>query len=79
MTLLYFEDCPNWLVANEHLATLEEQLKLALGTKIDLRQTAKGRGRLTIHFKTNDEFERIKAILCGETVADGPAEIHGTG
>jgi hypothetical protein len=22
VTLLYFEDCPNWLVANEHLNTL---------------------------------------------------------
>ena len=22
VTLLYFHDCPNWLVANEHLAAL---------------------------------------------------------
>lgn len=25
VTLLYFEDCPNWLVANEHLQTLAKE------------------------------------------------------
>ena len=45
------------------LTALEEQLRLALGTKIDLRQTAKGRGRITIHFKNNDEFERLRELL----------------
>lgn len=50
----------------QHLIQLEEQLKLTLGTKVDLKQSAKGRGRITIHFKNNQEFERLKAILCGE-------------
>ncbi len=48
---------------SQHQAQLEDQLRLTLGTKVDLRQTAKGRGRLTIHFKNHDEFERIRAIL----------------
>lgn len=48
---------------SEHLATMEQQLRLALGTKVDLRQTTKGRGRITIHFKSNEEFERLKAML----------------
>jgi len=48
-----------------HLAQLEEQLRLALGTKVDLRQSAKGRGKITIHFKSNEEFERIQAVLQG--------------
>jgi len=51
---------------SEHLLQIEEQLRLAMGTKVDLRQSAKGRGRITIHFKNNQEFERLKAILCGE-------------
>ena len=50
----------------EHTAQIEEQLRLALGTKVDLRQTAKGRGRITIHFKNHGEFDRLRAILCGE-------------
>jgi len=51
---------------SEHLLQIEEQLRLAMGTKVDLRQTVKGRGRITIHFKNNQEFERLKGILCGE-------------
>ncbi len=52
--------------ASEHLLQIEEQLRLAVGAKVDLRQTAKGRGRITLHFKNHQEFERLKAILCGE-------------
>jgi len=47
----------------QHLTQVEEQLRLALGTKVDLRQTAKGRGRITIHFKSHEEFERLKSLL----------------
>ncbi len=50
-----------------HLAGIEEQLKLALGTKVDLKQTAKGRGRITIHFKNIEEFERLRTILSGDS------------
>lgn len=51
---------------SEHLSQLEEQLRLALGTKVDLKQTAKGKGRITIHFKNHGEFDRLRAILTGE-------------
>lgn len=52
-----------------HLSQLEEKLRLALGTKVDLKQTAKGRGRITIHFKNHEEFERIQQILIAERAA----------
>jgi len=58
---------PSTHPASEHQSQLEEQLRFALGTKVDLRQTAKGRGRITIHFKNLEEFERLRAILAGET------------
>ena len=45
------------------LESLEEELRVALGTKVDLKQTAKGRGRVVIHFKSHEEFERIRAML----------------
>jgi ParB family chromosome partitioning protein len=51
---------------SQHLLQIEDQLKLALGAKVDLKQTAKGRGRITIHFKNLEEFERLRAILCGD-------------
>jgi len=48
---------------SEQLAALEQELRTALGTKVDLNQTAKGRGKITIHFKDHDQFERLRQIL----------------
>jgi ParB family chromosome partitioning protein len=48
---------------NEQLAALEQEIQTALGTKVDLSQTAKGRGRITIHFKNYDEFSRLRQLL----------------
>jgi ParB family transcriptional regulator, chromosome partitioning protein len=50
---------------NEQIAFLAQELSSALGTKVDLNQTAKGRGRITIHFKNADEFARLRQILSG--------------
>jgi ParB family chromosome partitioning protein len=54
---------------NEQVASLEQELRTTLGTKVDLSQTAKGRGRITIHFKNNDEFTRLRQILTAAKVA----------
>ena len=48
---------------SEQVASLEQELRLALGTKIEISQTAKGRGRIVIHFDNAEEFERIHAQL----------------
>lgn len=48
---------------SEQIASLEQELRTALGTKVDLSQTAKGRGKITIHFKNHDEFERLRQLL----------------
>jgi ParB family chromosome partitioning protein len=54
----------------KHLSQLEEQLRLSLGTKVDLKQTAKGGGRITIHFKNHEEFERLQqALMSGRAAA----------
>ena len=49
---------------SEHLASLEQELRNALGTKVDLRQTSKGSGRVVIHFTSHEEFERLHRHLC---------------
>jgi ParB family chromosome partitioning protein len=54
---------------NEQIAFLAEELSTALGTKVALTQTAKGRGRITVHFKNQDEFARLRQFL---TVAKMP-------
>ncbi|MFK7738061.1 MAG: ParB/RepB/Spo0J family partition protein [Pirellulaceae bacterium] len=45
------------------VAALEQQLKSSLGTKIEIRQNSRGKGKISINFANNDEFERICAIL----------------
>jgi ParB family chromosome partitioning protein len=54
---------------NEQLAALEQELRTALGTKVDLNQTAKGRGKITIHFKSHEEFARLRQLLATGTIA----------
>lgn len=51
---------------NAHLLDLEQQLKMALGTKVEVRQTSKKKGRIVIHFGSPEEFERIRGQLAGE-------------
>jgi ParB family transcriptional regulator, chromosome partitioning protein len=47
----------------DQLSALEQELRTALGTKVDLSQTAKGKGRITIHFASQDEFSRVRRLL----------------
>lgn len=49
-----------------NLTALEQEFRTALGAKVDVRQGAKGRGRIVIHFTSAEEFERLHAWLCGE-------------
>ncbi len=50
--------------SSEHNAALEQELRTALGTKIDIRQRAAGRGQIVIHFASPEEFERLRSQLC---------------
>jgi len=53
-------------VRTEHVATLERELRAALGTKADVKQGSKGKGKIVIHFSSNDEFQRLWEHLCGQ-------------
>ena len=48
---------------SEQLAALETELARSLGTKVKLTQTAKGSGKITLHFANGDEFERLRGVL----------------
>jgi len=61
---------------NEQISALEQELRAALGTKVDLSQTAKGRGRITIHFKNHEEFERLRLLLTTDKLATNHAAIR---
>ena len=45
-------------------AALEQELRTALGTKVDLQQKAGGRGQIVIHFTSAEEFDRLRGQLC---------------
>ena len=49
---------------SEHLAALEEEFRIALGTRVRITHTSRGRGKLTIHFASHEEFERLRRHIC---------------
>ncbi len=48
---------------SDQLSALERDLKMAIGTKVDITQSSRGRGRITIHFTSIEEFDRIRMLL----------------
>jgi ParB family chromosome partitioning protein len=70
---------PSPLQPGQHIRDMEEQLKLSLGSKVEIKQSAKGRGKITIHFASHGEFERLRGML-SQQGASAPAPIaDGTG
>jgi len=51
---------------SDQLASLERDLKMALGTRVDISQTSRGRGRITIHFTSVEEFDRLRQVLSND-------------
>ncbi len=62
-------ETPSARRGSHHLASIEQELRTALGAKVDVRQGTKGRGRIVIHFSSHDDFERLHQYLCGEAIA----------
>ena len=54
---------PSARTRSKQIAALEQEFRSALGSKVQISQTAKGRGKIVIHFSNHDEFERIHAHL----------------
>jgi len=51
-------------VRSGHLAALEQEFRIALGTKVRITHTSRGRGKLVIYFASHEEFERLRQHLC---------------
>ena len=49
-----------------HTGALEHELRTALGTKVEIKQRAAGRGHIVIHFANSDEFDRLRDHLGGK-------------
>jgi ParB family chromosome partitioning protein len=56
---------PSRRPTSEHVAALEQELRLALGVRAKLTHNARGKGKLVIHFASHEEFEQIREHICG--------------
>ena len=48
---------------SEQVLSLEQEFRTALGTKVEIRLSKRGRGKITIHFENHDEFERLREYI----------------
>ena len=42
---------------------MQQEMRMLFGTKVEIKSTARGRGKITIHFSDPDEFDRLRALL----------------
>jgi ParB family chromosome partitioning protein len=43
--------------------TLEQELRSAIGTRVDVKHGARGKGKIVIHYANHDEFQRLFEML----------------
>lgn len=58
---------------NEQIAALEQEFRSALGMRVKLTHSSRGRGKLLVQFASHEEFERLRQHICGA----GQADLHG--
>jgi len=55
------------------IASLQQELRVQLGTKVEIREASRGRGKITIHFANADEFERLRQLFQSDPAAGSKA------
>lgn len=53
---------------SRQIASLEQEFKMALGTKVEIKKSSRGKGKITIQFNNVEEFERLRELLCDSTL-----------
>ncbi|WP_390621746.1 ParB/RepB/Spo0J family partition protein [Roseiconus nitratireducens] len=49
------------------IEAMQQELRMVFGTKVEIKSSARGRGKITIHFSDANEFERLRAMLNQES------------
>jgi ParB family chromosome partitioning protein len=44
---------------------MQQELRMVFGTRVEIKSSTRGRGKITIHFTDLDEFDRLREVLCG--------------
>lgn len=58
---------------DNQLAALEQQMKMGLGTKVEIQRTSRGRGKIVVHFTSLEEFDRLHGQFCGKSAKQSAA------
>jgi len=45
------------------IEAMQTELRMVFGTKVEIKASARSRGKITIHFSDSEEFERLKDML----------------
>lgn len=45
------------------IEAMQQEMRMVFGTKVEIKSSSRGRGKITIHFTDADEFERLREIL----------------
>ncbi|MEC9094968.1 MAG: ParB/RepB/Spo0J family partition protein [Planctomycetota bacterium] len=46
------------------ILALEKELKNAIGTRVEIKPSSRGKGKILVHYSSRDEFERLRQLLC---------------
>ncbi|MCA9136919.1 MAG: ParB/RepB/Spo0J family partition protein, partial [Planctomycetales bacterium] len=46
-----------------HLEAMQQEFRMVFGTKVEIKSSSRGRGKITIHFSDGEEFERLRTLL----------------
>jgi len=60
---------------SEQIASLEQEFRVALGTKVEVKPSTNGRGKIVIHFTSHDDFDRLRDQLTDTTLPDAKRKV----
>jgi len=54
---------------SHQIESLQQEFKMALGTKVDINANKKGSGKIVVHFQNPREFERLRGLIRGSSAS----------
>lgn len=58
-----------------HIESMQQEMRMVFGTKVEIKASARSRGKITIHFNDAEEFERLRDLL--GSVSRPPLRVAG--
>ncbi|QDT11348.1 ParB/RepB/Spo0J family partition protein [Planctomycetes bacterium K23_9] len=58
------------------IEAMQQEMRMIFGTKVEIKSSARGRGKITIHFSDPDEFDRLRETL-SDAARPAPLRVAG--